>query len=100
MGRGPVVECRAEAVFPALDPGLRRDDLGWERGRQTEPAGIARPTVRLSIPSATPSPLARHPGAGRGPVKLSAGSGDPAYKSEMRASSPVGRVPSRGAVLD
>jgi len=29
-GRGPGVECRAEAVFPALDPRLRGDDLGWE----------------------------------------------------------------------
>jgi len=29
-GRGPGVDCRADAVFPALDPGLRRDDIEWK----------------------------------------------------------------------
>jgi len=29
-GRDPVVERRADAVFPALDPRLRGDDIEWE----------------------------------------------------------------------
>jgi len=29
-GRDPVVETLAEALFPALDPGLRRDDCGLD----------------------------------------------------------------------
>jgi len=30
LGREPVVERRAEAAFPALDPRLREDDIKWE----------------------------------------------------------------------